>query len=343
VLVAALLAGLPAVGPGAEPPASAPPPIVLERRAGVALMDAADGTVRLLAPNGTNPVCGAAGDRILHLAWSGGHDVVSIDRQGGGVTRIVRGLDVLPPLSLAPRGERVAFVSQKDRQVYAVGVDGAGLARLTSDPGRRAFRPAWSPDGERMAFHGTPPEGNGPPGLFLLELATGSVRPLTAPTLAVHGHAWSPDGRTLAVAGPDRLRLFDVADGTARTIVQGHQSLRRVSWSPAGDRLAFESSQDGCLGGRRGAVYTVKADGSGLTRINPGLPCRLYSDPQWSPGGETLMFLAGFPRGDMELVPFVRYVWPNVTLADADGTHLRNLTRDPATEDRSPHWCPIRH
>ena len=45
-----------------------------------------------------------------------------------------------------------------ESEVYTINVDGSGEKRLTDSPGLDAF-PAWSPDGERIAF-ATDREGN---------------------------------------------------------------------------------------------------------------------------------------------------------------------------------------
>jgi Tol biopolymer transport system component len=55
------------------------------------------------------------------------------------------------------------------------------------------------------------------------------------------------------------------------------------SWAPDGRTVAFESNRDG-----EAAVYTIRPDGSGLTRLTP--PGTRGEQPNWSPDGSRLVF-----------------------------------------------------
>jgi hypothetical protein len=53
----------------------------------------------------------------------------------------------------SPRGDKIAFMSARsgDWDIYTIGVDGTGLAKVTREPAIDGL-PAWSPDGKWLAF-----------------------------------------------------------------------------------------------------------------------------------------------------------------------------------------------
>lgn len=166
----------------------------------------------------------------------------------------------------SPDGRRIAFehtaAVSAARPVYQVGVMNPDGARWTLLPvlerdgaAVTIGHPAWSPDGQWLAFHGQPTADGArwsaiyrsrPDGRDLQEV----VRKETTPGVgfsAVYSPAWSPDDRWIAYSAANGgIRLIDPDTGENRDLAvaqrdergRGPQDLD-ASWSPDGTRIAF--------------------------------------------------------------------------------------------------------
>jgi Tol biopolymer transport system component len=167
--------------------------------------------------------------------------------------------------------------------------DGAGLTRLTSNPGGADIPGDYAPNGKRLVFgradYPTDPAGVG---LYVVKLGDNRLRQITpAGTLVgdVGGGDWSsqgneivfsqhvtPDARSsLWVVHSDGSGLHEihvqgqpgcggpVSDPTARGCYDPH-------WSPDGTKLVFTifTAEAG------NNIYTVNADGTDLTEVTHG-------------------------------------------------------------------------
>jgi TolB protein len=83
--------------------------------------------------------------------------------------------------------------------------DGSDVRRLTSGPGMD-MRPAWSPDGKRLAFTSNR-DGNYE--IYLVNADGSGLRRLTHNPERDDYPAWHPDGRHLAVVS-ERAGRFDL-------------------------------------------------------------------------------------------------------------------------------------
>ena len=88
-------------------------------------------------------------------------------------------------------------------------------------------------------------------------------------------------------------------------------------WSPTGEWIAF-ITQDG-------VITLVHPDGSDRHDLD-GDGTAL--NPSWSPDGTKLAYEAAGVHG-----------WGDIYVADADGTHVREVTRSPGYES-APSWSP---
>jgi WD40 repeat protein len=97
--------------------------------------------------------------------------------------------------------------------------------------------------------------------------------------------SWSPDGRTLALVGPDgKLLLVDAASGRQLRVLD--TSAANPSWSPDGRRIAF-TAYTPAQPFRIGQIAVVNADGSGRTVLtSEGSSIA----PMWSPDGAKIAF-----------------------------------------------------
>ena len=104
--------------------------------------------------------------------------------------------------------------------VYVVNADGSGVRNLTPKPMGAYAAPAWSPDGQKIAFAG---ERDGNSEIYLMNADGSGQRNLTLDPAYDGDPGWSPDGRKITfVSNRDgRYEVYVMnADGS------GQRSLR---------------------------------------------------------------------------------------------------------------------
>ena len=138
--------------------------------------------------------------------------------------------------------------------------------RLTKDD-RFDNYPAWSPDGERIAFvfGGGPGDVEAATVAIYTMAADGTNRRLEAGAVAHQPPQWSPDGKRIAYvgrAGDEGWTIYVVAADGSLNKQRLTETVSGPAWSPDGERIAFAKADgDGV------ALYTIAADGMDARRL----------------------------------------------------------------------------
>jgi Tol biopolymer transport system component len=200
----------------------------------------------------------------------------------------LRGVEAFP--SLSPDGKWLAYTGDAagNWDIYLQSISGQNPINLTKDSPAADYQPAFSPDGQSIAFVSDREGG----GIFVMGLTGENVRRISD---VGFNPAWSPDGRELAYAtvaatldpysrqGVSELWVVKVATGEKRRVVT--VDVMQPQWSPHGKRIAFWGLP---VGSSRRDIWTVAAAG--------GTPVPVTSDealdwsPVWSPDGGWLYF-----------------------------------------------------
>lgn len=182
----------------------------------------------------------------------------------------------------SPDGTRIAFDSDRDgeRGVYVANADGSSVRRVTGEG--FAAVPSWSPDGKALAVVRAEPDRPRVWNLWLVDLASGDMRRLTAhPSGQPWGGSWFPDARRLAYSHEDRLMVLDVITGRKREYRSPRKGrpIRTPAVSPDGRLIMFQ----------------IQGDGAWLLDLTDGSTRRVLADPTaeeytWSPDGRRVAY-----------------------------------------------------
>ena len=205
------------------------------------------------------------------------------------------------------------------RQKYETQVADLGELRqgeIAIDVGFSSTRPAYSPDGESLAYLSTLKSDSGPHALVVRDMATGDDEIIAAGAASTPN--WSPDGRHLLFVRKDRADRYGSRQGDIHEYdleAEGRGLVSRLLWaapglvgayspdvpeerqlskglralypavSPDGTRIAFVRA-----GGVGCSLGTMAADGTGIKYLVESDDGSQMYTPQWSPDGRDLVF-----------------------------------------------------
>jgi Tol biopolymer transport system component len=258
----------------------------------------------------------------------------------------------------------IVYVGSPDNTVsgadlYLMSEDGRARDRVTEIGG--TMHPHWSPDGRRIAFTRLQALDNSS-SIWIVDLATRAVQPITDGSESASMPAWSPDGTRIAYRSAGGITIVDV-NGSNRVDIPVIFMREGPVWSVDGTRILY--------GDRRRVVWAVDLNGENATALtsDEGYFC----SPALSPTGDRLAYircdfgqtghkvvvtdLAGSEQ-EIEIDAFSRVSWApdghrlvvdvkrsgtlgvDIILVDLRSGTRTTLTGGPDVVHMGPHWRP---
>jgi tricorn protease len=194
-------------------------------------------------------------------------------------------------VEISPDGRTLALVVRGEIWTIPAG-QGGDARRLTSDPAND-YDIFWSPDSKRLSFVS---DRRGNFDIYMLDVATREVKPISEDPNDESAPKWSPDGKWIAFlrTGAQGGLFVAPVDGSAapRRLAEGSGNnlfgigFESFSWSPDSKWIAFSRSD--VIG--TNDIWVVPAAGGKETNITylPGDSIQ----PEWTSDGKYLLFLS---------------------------------------------------
>jgi Tol biopolymer transport system component len=271
------------------------------------------------------------GGGTVHLTGSMQGGSLLLARCASSVAAVALLLALVAPAHAAFPGENGKIVfshgecsgSTCIRDVYTVTPNGTDLTKLTSFEDARV--PAFSPDGERIAFARAT-------SVNVMDVDGLNVQQVLDWGAGVGRISWAPDGERLVAAletcedADCRFDLYTMkVDGTALTdITPDLFDERDPTWSPDDSAIAYTTGRDG-----GNEIRKIAPDGTNPTKLT-GAPSVSDNWPSWSPDGTRIAFDSS-RDGRVGL-------WS----MNADGSDQQRITayEDVGNYSQQPAWSP---
>ena len=200
---------------------------------------------------------------------------------------------------VSPDGQSVAFSALGDLWINDTN---QGTTRALTDDPYVDIDPAWSPDGQWLAFVS---DRRGTMNLWLKNPKTQETRQLTDLPTAVGFPVWSPDGQRIAfytrdarnVWGRGQLHIIEVATQQITPLEGAYFVPSKPTWSPDGNTLALMVLQPYSTRYREGINQLLLLSLTDSTRryVSPEegrTPAmRNANGPVWSPDGRHIVYV----------------------------------------------------
>jgi dipeptidyl aminopeptidase/acylaminoacyl peptidase len=261
--------------------------------------------------------------------------------------------------AIAPDGRAVAFTVREtnwddnefETEIWLATTSGAPR-QLTS--GRKSsLQPAWSPDGQWLAFIS---DRDGKRQLYRIHTGGGEAERLTTGDEGINAFAWAPDGTrivyTMTDPVSDRVKAREKQYGDLRfedqdrrmthlhmltlpasepvstkPLTSGTFVVGSFEWSPDSRAIAFDHRVSSDPADGASADISLVDAASGTVRplvTQPGPD----SNPRWSPDGQRIAFVTAMAK------PFFYYQNSTIAMVPASGGAIESLT-DAFDEDPS--------
>ena len=185
----------------------------------------------------TTPSWSPDGSQIVFSSsMAGNPELYVTDVNGGRPKRLTNSNGANMSASWNPKtGQTIAFVSDRGGvpQIYSMNADGTSVSKYDLPDMGYVIDPAWSPNGQILAFSWRRPSGNYD--IYVMEAATGKTLEITRDSGRNERPSWAPDGRHIvfeSTRGGSRQIWTMLADGSQphQLTTTGHNE--SPNWSP---------------------------------------------------------------------------------------------------------------
>lgn len=257
--------------------------------------------------------------RIVFMSdRDGNNEVYIMDIDGSGAENITNHEDQDGLPGWSGKEHAIAFLTTREStsaSIYLMNPDGKGLMALVKDKPIIGTPPAWSPDGNWIAFDSGL---SGQSDIFLINVETLEVQNLTEHPSANRFSGWSPDSKQILFVSnrEDQLTnnpaiyVMTLENAEIKQITDADSANALAAWSPDGMKVAFASDRDNDV-----ELYVMDSDGENISRLTDSIGFDGF--PAWSPDGTKIAFVTF--RDDN----------PEIYIMNSDGSDQRNLTDNP--------------
>lgn len=228
--------------------------------------------------------------------------------------------EIPTPTQTPPVPCMISFDTDRDGnwEIYVMGPDGKDPVNLSMNPAEDR-NPAWSPEGNQIAFVSNRENEQGGGRFIYVMNADGSgVRQLNTNPDSDFPN-WSNDGRMITYTHMDDIFSMS-ADGSGESVnlTNSPEKDTQSAWSPDGSQIAWLSGEDGNWN-----LFVMNADGSNKKQLtNDG---RVY-DATWTVDGQIFTHWDNPDVGCMNCV------------MDADGSNIKDAGGKGEIQRYLPFW-----